>query len=43
MSFAVSDWILGFDRFVRSLRCAPLAVMVTYHVGQLLLILGLAA
>ena len=42
MSFAVSDWILGFDRFVRPLRNASVAVMVTYHVGQLLLILGLA-
>lgn len=43
MLFAVSDWILGFDRFVRPLRHASVAVMVTYHLGQLLLILGLAA
>ena len=43
MSFALSDWILGFDRFVRPMRHAAVAVMVTYHVGQLLLILGLAA
>jgi len=43
MSFAASDWVLGFNRFVRPLAHAGLIVMVTYHVGQLLLILGLAA
>lgn len=43
MSFAASDWVLGFNRFVRPLRHAGVVVMVTYHVGQLLLILGLAA
>ncbi len=43
MLFAVSDWMIGFDRFVRTFRRAPVAIMMTYHVGQLLLILGLIA
>jgi len=42
MAFAVSDWLLGFDRFVRPIRNGRVAVMVTYHTGQALLILGLA-
>lgn len=40
--FAVSDWVLGHDRFARPWRWARLVVMVTYHVGQVLLIAGLA-
>ena len=43
MTFAVSDSIIGYDRFVRPVRRADLPVMVTYHVGQLLLVLGLIA
>lgn len=43
MTFAVSDWMIGYDRFVRPFRHARLAVMVTYHVGQILLIGGLIA
>lgn len=43
MVFAVSDWILGYNRFVQPIRRAQLAVMASYHVGQLLLILGLVA
>lgn len=42
MLFAVSDWVLGYRRFVGPLRGGRLAVMVPYHVGQALLILGLA-
>jgi uncharacterized membrane protein YhhN len=42
MSFAVSDWVLGYDRFVRPMRNARLVVHVTYFLGQLALILGLA-
>ena len=42
MLFAISDWVLGYDRFVRPLRHSHLAVMVPYHVGQGLLIVGLA-
>jgi len=39
--FAMSDSILATDRFVRQRRWAPLAVMVTYHVAQALLVLSL--
>ena len=38
--FMVSDAVLAHDRFVRSWRWAPLVVMVTYHVGQVLIVLG---
>lgn len=41
--FAVSDWVLGHRRFVGPLPGGRLGVMVPYHVGQALLILGLAA
>jgi uncharacterized membrane protein YhhN len=43
MLFAVSDWMIGYDRFVAPLRHARVAIMSTYHVGQLLLIAGLIA
>jgi uncharacterized membrane protein YhhN len=39
--FLVSDTILGHDRFVHERRFAPLAVMVTYHAAQVLIVLGL--
>lgn len=42
MLFAISDWVLGYDRFVRPVRGRDLLVMVPYHVGQALLIVGLA-
>ena len=42
MLFAVSDWVLGHQRFVGPLPGGRLAVMVPYHVGQALLIVGLA-
>lgn len=42
MSFAVSDWVLGHERFVGPLPGGRLSVMVPYHVGQALLIVGLA-
>jgi uncharacterized membrane protein YhhN len=38
--FAASDTILARDRFVRPLPWAPVAVMVTYHLGQALILLG---
>jgi uncharacterized membrane protein YhhN len=41
--FAVSDTMIGYNRFVRSFRGADVAIMVTYHAGQLLLIAGLIA
>jgi len=37
----VSDAILALDRFVRPRRFGSLAVMVTYHVAQVLLVVGL--
>ncbi|WP_193315094.1 lysoplasmalogenase [Nostocoides sp. F2B08] len=40
MTFMVSDAILAVARFVRSARHADLAVMVTYHVGQVLIVIG---
>jgi uncharacterized membrane protein YhhN len=39
--FMVSDALLGLDRFVRPLRHGQVAVMVTYHVGQVLIVLGM--
>ena len=42
MLFAVSDWVLGHQRFAGPLPGGRLAVMVPYHVGQALLIVGLA-
>jgi len=43
MLFAVSDWIIGYTRFVRRFPHDGAAVMATYHTGQLLLIAGLIA
>lgn len=40
--FAVSDWVLGYQRFVGPLPGGRLSVMVPYHVGQALLIVALA-
>lgn len=42
MLFAISDWVLGHQRFAGPLPGARLAVMVPYHIGQALLIVGLA-
>jgi uncharacterized membrane protein YhhN len=41
--FAISDSMIGHHRFVNSRRRADLPIMVTYHVGQLLLVGGLIA
>jgi uncharacterized membrane protein YhhN len=41
--FAISDATIAYDRFVAPIRRANLPIMVTYHVGQLLLVLGLIA
>lgn len=40
--FAISDWVLGYNRFVRPWRHGRLLVMVAYYGGQTALILGLA-
>jgi uncharacterized membrane protein YhhN len=41
--FAVSDTLLARDRFVHPWDGARLAVMVTYHVGQALIVAGVLA
>jgi uncharacterized membrane protein YhhN len=38
--FAASDSILAVDRFVSPRPWAPVAVMVTYHLGQALIVAG---
>jgi uncharacterized membrane protein YhhN len=40
MTFMVSDAILAVARFVERARSADLAVMVTYHLGQVLIVVG---
>ena len=39
--FAVSDSVLGHDRFVHERRWAPVTVIVTYHLAQTLIVVGL--
>jgi uncharacterized membrane protein YhhN len=41
--FAASDSVLAVNRFVSPRPWAPVAVMVTYHVGQALIVAGLLA
>jgi uncharacterized membrane protein YhhN len=43
LAFAVSDWVLGYQRFVGPLPVGRLGVIVPYHVGQAMLIVGLAS
>lgn len=38
--FFLSDAILAYNRFVRPVRSSDLLVMVTYHLGQILIALG---
>jgi uncharacterized membrane protein YhhN len=40
--FYVSDALIAWTRFVRPLGWAPLPIIVTYHVGQALLVVSLA-
>ncbi|MGI8665534.1 MAG: lysoplasmalogenase family protein [Jatrophihabitans sp.] len=39
--FAVSDLVLASDRFVQARPWAPLTIIVTYHVAQACLVIGL--
>jgi uncharacterized membrane protein YhhN len=39
--FMASDSLIGWHRFVRELRWAPVAIIVTYHLGQTGLVLSL--
>jgi uncharacterized membrane protein YhhN len=41
--FYASDSMIGWNRFVRPLPWAELPIIVTYHAGQALLVLSLAA
>ena len=40
--FFLSDALIAVDRFVAPFAAARLAIIVTYHLGQLLLVVGLA-
>lgn len=40
-AFAVSDSILALNRFTGARAWAPLAVMVSYHVAQVLIVVGM--
>ena len=42
-AFAGSDSLIAWNRFVRPLAGAGVAIMVTYHLGQILLTLSLLA
>lgn len=38
--FFASDSLIGLNRFVAPIRNAPIAIIVTYHVGQFLIVLA---
>jgi len=40
--FFLSDTLLAWNKFVQPLRYGPLAVIITYHLGQVLIALGAA-
>jgi uncharacterized membrane protein YhhN len=39
--FMTSDTLIGRDRFVRRIRHGPLLIIVTYHLAQFLIVIGL--
>jgi hypothetical protein len=39
--FVASDALIGGTRFVRPIRGAGVVIMVTYHLGQMLLVASL--
>ena len=41
LAFYASDALIGFDRFVGSLPGAPVAIMMTYHLALVGLLLSL--
>lgn len=41
--FAISDLVLAHDRFVQARQLAPLIVVISYHLAQALLLLGLVS
>ena len=40
--FYISDALIGWNRFVKSYAWAPLVIIVTYHLGQMELVLALS-
>ena len=40
--FLASDSLIAWERFVRRVPQGPLAVIVTYHLAQALILIGLA-
>ncbi|MEY2957458.1 MAG: hypothetical protein RLZZ01_26, partial [Actinomycetota bacterium] len=42
VAFACSDWVIGHQRFIGPFPGGRLAVMIPYHGGQALLVIGLA-
>ena len=42
LSFYASDALIGFNRFVGSAPWMPLAIIATYHLGQMGLVTSLA-
>jgi uncharacterized membrane protein YhhN len=40
--FFVSDALLGWNKFVRQLRYGNIQVIITYHLGQAFIVLGVA-
>lgn len=41
--FMLSDALIGWRRFVRELKWAPVAIIVTYHLAQTMLVLSLVS
>jgi uncharacterized membrane protein YhhN len=39
--FLLSDGVIAYNRFVREVSWAHLVVHITYHLGQLLIVLGM--
>ena len=39
--FLASDALIAYDRFVRPLAWGHVVVHITYHLGQLLIVLGM--
>jgi uncharacterized membrane protein YhhN len=42
LSFIISDLVLSWNKFVKPIRRGRLLLMVTYHLGQILLVVGAA-
>lgn len=40
MLFSISDWLIGWNRFVNPIPSGRLITIVTYHIGQFGIIVG---